>query len=90
MSLSMNLELKDGVVLDYLVWIEHGEVTTTKNQSSMSYVGGSSNSGVHIGDQYMGNVIWENNFSHYQEMVFDHARPKFGMCSQPCIEVPNR
>ena len=47
----------------------------------MGYVGGSSGSGIYIGDQDIGNVSWEDNINRYQEMVFDAARPKFGICS---------
>ena len=45
----------------------------------MGYVGGSSSSGIDMGDRDMGNVNQEDNLYHYQEMVFDAAGPKFGM-----------
>ena len=47
----------------------------------MGYVGGSSNSRVRIGDQDISNITWEDNFSYYQEMVFDATKPEFGMYS---------
>ena len=37
----------------------------------------------------MGNVTSEDNFSHYQEMIFGVARAEFGICSQPSFECPN-
>ena len=37
----------------------------------------------------MSNVIWEDNFSYYQEMILDVIGPEFGMYSLSSIEVPN-
>ena len=48
----------------------------------MGYIRRSSGSGINIGDWDMGNINWEDNVNHYQEMIFDAARPEFGMCSQ--------
>ena len=79
---------KDRIMLNYWVQIEHGEVAALGNQFSMGYVGGSPSGGIDIGDRDMGNVNWEDNINHYQEMVFDAIGPKFGMCSQS-NEFPN-
>ena len=66
---------------NYWVQTEHEEVTTGRNQFSMSYVGDSSSSRIHVGDWDMGNVNQEGNLNHYQEMIFDAATLEFGMCS---------
>ena len=53
----------------------------------MGYIG-SSSTGVHVGNEEGGNVTWENNLCHYQEMIFDTVDHEFGMYSEVSEEVP--
>ena len=37
----------------------------------------------------MSDVTWEDNYSHYEEMILDADSHNFGLYSQSSIEVPN-
>ena len=79
---------KDEFKSYYWVWIEHKEALPPENQFGIGYVG-SSSTGVHVGNEKGGNVSWEDNLSHYQEMIFDAAGHEFRKYFEPSEKVPN-
>ena len=44
---------------------------------------------LYLGGCYSGNVIWEDNLSRYQEMIFDVASHEFRMYFELSEEIPN-
>ena len=54
----------------------------------MNYVGRGF-TGTHVDNEEDGNVTWDNNFSHFQGMIFDVAGHEFEMYYEPSKKVSN-